>query len=111
MGATRLAPTSDAHSVSVILFAVTKASAVGTSSGNALLHALGGRLLELLHGPGRTVQPTTVAVTSYALARGGCAGIVDPGLWQALATSAENSVETLSLSENANVASAFVEVV
>lgn len=109
----RLAPSSDAHGISVLIFALTKASALGAGTGGeALLQVLCERLLELLEpvdarvGRG-AVHPATVAVTAYALARGGCAELVDPQLWRRLAACGSGCVEALTLTEAANVATAL----
>jgi len=121
----RLAQRSDAHGVSVLLFAVTKASAVGPgTSGEVLLEALAARLLTLLRRsrPAATaaaeppsagspssggVQPATVAVTAYALARGGCATLVPPVLWQELAVHGAAGLDRLSLTQASNLATAL----
>lgn len=110
-----LAPQSDAHGLSLALFALTKASAVCTPSGRALVAEIGKQLLGLLSGSshhvGRgVVEPATIAVTAYSLARGGCIGIVEPALWSALALQSKAVLSRLSLTEAANVLAAFAKV-
>jgi len=114
--AARLAPRSNAHSLALMLFAVTKGSAVGDAGGAVLLGEIASRLLALLGGSAArsaadhsAVESTTVAVVTYALARGGCAALVDPALWCALAKAAEAGLAELGISDAANVASALAQ--
>merc|ERR1711957_17487 len=87
------------------------ASALGTTGGSQFLKAVGARLVQLLGADaGRSVEPATVAMVSYALARGGCAGAVDPSLWHLLAARAAEVVPQLAFTEAANLAAAFAQL-
>eukprot|EP00933_Yihiella_yeosuensis_P037528 TRINITY_DN31491_c0_g1_i1.p1 TRINITY_DN31491_c0_g1~~TRINITY_DN31491_c0_g1_i1.p1 ORF type:complete len:753 (+),score=150.95 TRINITY_DN31491_c0_g1_i1:115-2373(+) len=106
--ALRLVGNSDAQSASLMLFAVTKASVVGDTAGSRLLQALGQRLQMLLENSWVTSQ--SAAIIAYSLSRGGCAGLVPAELWKALASSGEKGLDSISVSEAANLASALAEV-
>ncbi|CAK9016808.1 unnamed protein product [Durusdinium trenchii] len=108
--ATRLAPTCDMQSVSLMIFAVTKA-AVSDASGKGLLSTLTSRLSELLRGRQSRLLPSqTIVVSTYALAKSGYKGLVEKAVWIALAQHARRKLFDVSLSEAANLASAFAEV-
>jgi len=106
--ATRLAPHCDAQGVALMIFATTKA-AVTETSGLTLLRALSCRLLELLKGQSLVPQQT-IAVSTYALAKSGYKDCVDKAVWSALAYHARCKLRQFSMTEAANLASAFAEV-
>lgn len=109
--ATRLAPHSDAQGVALMIFAVTKA-AVNEASGFRLLQALSSRLLELLQGPESLykVPQQTIAVSAYALAKSGYKDCVEEAVWSVLAQHGRCHLRRFSMTEAANLASAFAEV-
>ena len=57
------------------------------------------------------MAPATVAVAAYALARSGCAHLVEPALWRAVAAQAAASMPGLGLSQAANLATALAEAI
>lgn len=105
-----LALKSDAHGVALVLFAATKASALGSDGGSDFLHAISRRLLQLLKKDAASIEPATVAMVSYALVRGGCASAVDAALWHHLALRAGQCVPLLGFAEAANVAASFANL-
>lgn len=77
-----------------------------------MLRALSSRLLELLQGPESVhrVPQQTVAVSAYALAKSGYKDIVEEAVWSVLAQHGRCHLRRFSMTEAANLASAFAEV-